>query len=112
MSPDNMPQQISEDTASSCHPSGAEGQDQELLPLVQWRVHRTIHLPPCYWEDIPQPLASLPLQQPNLLEDVDVALAGAIKEPVLPLEVPLPEPSKLRMRMCRLDSPHNTFQVF
>ena len=96
MTPDIAPQQMLENTASS-HLSG--GQDRELLPLSQRQTRRTICPPSRFREDMPQPLASLPPQQPNLTEDVDVMLARAIEEPVLPLELH-PRSHRLLERAC------------
>jgi hypothetical protein len=82
------------------------------MPLALRRMHHTIRLPSCFREDIPQPLASLPPPLPCAPEDADETLASAIEEPVSLPRLPAPEPSTLRMCMRRLDSPHNTFQVF
>ena len=100
--PETTPQETLETATSSLHPPETGGQDQEVLPLAQRRTRRTIRLPHRFRDDIPQPLASLPPQQPTLPEDVDATLAGTIEE----------EPSVSRPRMRPLDSPHNVFQIF
>ena len=106
-----MTSQTSETTVSSSRLSGA-GQDMELMPLALQRMHHTICLPPCFQEDIPQPLASLPLPLPYVPEDANQTLARVIEEPMPSPRLPVPKPSTSRTRMCRLNSPHNTFQVF